>query len=410
MRVATILSVAAVAALLFVSATPTQAKSRKKKKDKNEYTDEQVNLRIKAGLEWLVDHQGPEGQWSYKDFSKHSKRVRAKKTFNLQWVKPGEEGGDSSDITNHDVAGTSLGLLCFAGSGYDHKEGDYKAYIRAAVLLLRKVQDNNGCFGQVGKACMLHDSAIATMAMAEIYGLSEDKVLKPVVDKGVEYLLKAQNPGSGWRYGVQPGQSDTQMTGWVLLALKTAKLAGIEADYETAWDGADKWFTKVSGEIDGKFHTGYMFPGDTSPRQQATASYAKTPSMDAVHVLCRLLSGDKKWGTKNKDLKEQAKLLMDSLPEWKENTVDLPYWYYATLALYQFGGKDWEKWCDKLTETLMENQRGYTDADTDTFEAVLDEFGSWDDVDAWYPVGGRVWSTAACTMMLQVIARYRRLK
>jgi hypothetical protein len=129
-----------------------------------------------------------------------------------------------------------------------------------------------------------------------------------------------------------------------------------------------------------------------------------------VHVLFRLFSGDKKWGIKNKDLKKQADRCLDDLPKFEDKQVDFQYWYFGTLMEYQYGGKDWDKWREAILPALLENQRGWADEDADTFEAILDEFGSWDAVGAWGPQGGRVWCTAASTLMLQVIARYMRLE
>jgi hypothetical protein len=200
------------------------------------------------------------------------------------------------------------------------------------------------------------------------------------------------------------------MTGWCLLALKSAKIAGIKADYDSAFESAGKFFESVTTETKGEIRTGYMYPGDSSPRTMGAQSFKATPAMDAVHVTCRIFSGQEDWTIKNKDLEEQAELFTDNLPEWEEYKVDLPYWYFATLALYQFGGKDWKKWEEALLEQLMENQRGWREEDKDSFEAVLDEHGSWDAIGAWHPLGGRVWSTAASTLMLQVIARYKRLE
>lgn len=46
------------------------------------------------------------------------------------------------------------------------------------------------------------------MATTAMYGLSGDALLKPMVDKAVQFILKAQNPGMGWRHGVKPGDND----------------------------------------------------------------------------------------------------------------------------------------------------------------------------------------------------------
>ena len=30
------------------------------------------------------------------------------------------------------------------------------------------------------------------------------------------------------------------------------------------------------------------------------------------------------------------------------------YWYYGTLAMYQFGGKNWDTWNESLRDTMYE--------------------------------------------------------
>lgn len=381
----------------------------KPKVTKPAYTVDDIDRRVTAALEWLVDHQGPQGQWSLKDFSGHSTRVRANKTHNLKWNKPGQADGDAAKTENRDVAGTALGLLCFSGSGHDHGQGKYKEFVAKAVQYLSKTQDSSGCFGQAGDACMVHDSAVATMALAELFASSSDETLKPALTKGVAFLLASQLDDGGWDC-LQSEYSDTQMTSWCLLALDTAKRAGIEAEYDKAWIGAARWFEKMTVEVSGVPRTGYNAPGSGSPRNQEARGWAATPDMDAVHVLCRLRSGDKKWDTKSKELKKQADVFLANPPVWQEKKVDVAYAYFATLALREYGGKDWDKWMDVLLPVLMENQRGWLPEDKDSFEAVLDEFGSWDAVDAWHSVGGRVWCTFAATRMLQAIADHKRPK
>jgi len=71
------------------------------------------------------------------------------------------------------------------------------------------------------------------------------------------------------------------------------------------------------------------------------------------------------------------------------------YWYYATLALYQSGGDPWRRWNEALQKNLLAAQR-------------LDGTwaGSWDPDPVWGRCGGRVYSTALCTLCLEVYYRY----
>ncbi len=408
-------------AMLAVSASPADSQSKPKPKPKETkpeeklYSADDINRRIVASLEWFCDHQGPEGQWSAKDYDSHTLRLRAAHTHNLEWVKPGQEGGDTCDDgmdNDADVPWTALTLLCFLGSGHVHTDGQYKSYVAKGLNYLRSKQGSSGLIGG-GHSSYAHNHAVATMALCEAFALSGDADLKPAAQKATEYLLAAQSKESGWRYGFDDGQADTQMTSWCVMAVKSAQVAGLEGDFAKFWAGIHKYLDSASADIQGNYRTGYM-PGNaggSSPRLRSAADWVSHPDSDAVNIAVRLLSGDKKWTPKSKELKSQAALILKDLPEWQDKKVDMAYLYFGTLGLHQIGDKkDFEAWKAPLLKALLENQRGWHEKDKDTFEAVLDEFGSWDAIDAWHAWGGRVGTTAMATLCLQVVARYERLK
>lgn len=405
-------------ALLVVVAAPTDSQGRPKPKPKAEervYTADDINRRIVASLEWFCDHQGPEGQWSAKAYDSHTLRVRALHTHNLEWVKPGEEGGDTCDEgfdKDADVPWTALALLCFLGSGHVHTDGVYKTYVAKGLSYLRSKQGSNGLIGE-GHCSCAHNHAVATIALCEAFALSGDADLKPAAQKAVEYLLAAQSKESGWRYGFDDGQADTQMTSWCALAVKSVQVAGLEGDFEKSWAGTHKYLDSASADLQGTYRTGYMAgnAGGGSPRVRSAADWVSHPDSDATNVTLRLLSGDKKWTPKSKELKGQTALLLKDLPAWADKKVDMAYLYFGTLGMFQMGDKkEFDTWKAPLLKALLENQRGWHTKDKDTFEAVLDEFGSFDAIDAWRAWGGRVWTTAMATLCLQVVARYERLK
>ena len=403
-------AIAAVLVGLFLLPSDSSARPSKKKKSSKSAYKPVLKYRIRAALEWLADHQQEDGSWSADEFAGSTQRKNAPQTHNLEFVKPGTPEGDRGKGDNRNIGPTSMAILAFLGSGYDHRTGIYKQTLRKALLHLRGTQGANGCFGRVGKGSPVTDHAVATQAIAEAYGLSEDSSLKPVVEKGVEFILAAQNDGAGWRYGIKDGQNDTQVTGWMVMALKSAKMAGFKADYDTAFEGASAWFDKVTGEKDGKFSTGYTGPSQGSPRTVGAQEWVDHPDMSAINFSCQILMRRKGWNSKHKTVKSQVSQCLKDLPKWKDKQVDFLYWYFATIGIYHVGGKNWERWEKAITKTLTANQRGWNKQDTDTFEAVLDEHGSWDSVGAWHGRGGRVWSTAAGCLTLQVVARYYRIK
>jgi hypothetical protein len=366
-----------------------------------------------AALEWLEDHQNREGYWSADGYDTDSTRESAAKTRNLEFVKPGSREGDCGWSQSADIGLTGLALLAFVGAGYDHKEGDYRAACRQAILYLRKLQDNDGCFGPKEDKHYVYCHAMATVAMAQAYGLSGDAVLKPMVSKACEFILSAQNPGMGWRYGVKTGENDTSVTSWMLLALKSAKLAGVELDTTKSYTDAAAWFKLATTEVDGAQTCGYDQTGGGNARLKSAQAYTQNSTMNAIYIFSMLTMG--KADLADATIKSMAAEFRnaDALPAWDHLKIDYYYWHYGTLALYQVGGPAWKSWTRALMPLLLRHQRGYCDADVaakQTTAETLDEHGSWDAVDAWGSAGGRVYSTAINAMTLQIIARAKRLE
>ena len=250
------------------------------------------------------------------------------------------------------------------------------------------------------------------MAMAEAYGLTMDRVLKPLATKAVEFILKIQNPGLGWRYGDKPGINDSSVTGWMVLSLKSHKMAGIEFDSSKCYADAAKWYDTVTIDYNGYPKCGYDSPASNNARLRSATDYDNNPSMDSIYVMSMLFMG--KADLKDKTIRALAKICVEQkyLPSWEHMRIDYYYWYYASLALYQVGGPVWKTWEKAMSKTLLDYQRGYHKNDKAqglTNKESLDEHGSWDPVGAWGSAGGRVYSTAINCLTLEVWYRYQRI-
>ena len=61
------------------------------------------------------------------------------------------------------------------------------------------------------------------MALCEAYGMTQDRELREPAQKAIDFIIKSQDPSrGGWRYRPQEG-SDTSVTGWQLMALKSPR-------------------------------------------------------------------------------------------------------------------------------------------------------------------------------------------
>ncbi|MCI0339761.1 MAG: hypothetical protein L0216_01205 [Planctomycetales bacterium] len=335
---------------------------------------------VAAGLRWLKNHQDPDGQWSCDNFQKNCKKNIC-------------EGKGSN--AEYSCGVTGIALLAFLGAGNSMRAGPYKEVVKKGLKYLVSVQSPDGCLGpKTGDGHYMYNHLICTMALSEAYGLSGmTPQLKAPAQKAVEFMMQAQNPYLGWRYGIRPGDNDTSMTGWAVLALKSAKLSELEVPPE-GFQGAKNWFDKVTD--DSFYKTGYTQKGDNGARLPEAQKFAPSEAMTAVAVTSRVFMGEPSDSPK---LKGGATLLKNMPPKWDpESTNDFYYWYYGTLAMFQMGGDFWKVWNTAMKEALVKTQRRGGDED-----------GSWDPSDAWGGAGGRVYSTAINILSLEIYYRYGKV-
>jgi hypothetical protein len=115
-------------------------------------------------------------------------------------------------------------------------------------------------------------------------------------------------------------------------------------------------------------------------------------------MLCRIFLGQ--LDSRRELIDRQAALLRAEPPRWDpaETTEDFVYWFFGSHAMFQ-AESGWEDWHAALSESVLAAQRREGDAR-----------GSWDPVDAWGPIGGRVASTALLALCLETPYRYALVK
>lgn len=312
---------------------------------------------VALALEWLERHQSSDGRWDADGFDNRC----------------GQCGGTTHIAA--DMALTSLSVLCFLAADHTHtKAGPYQDTVDRALDWILRHQEDDGDL-RTGESMYSH--GIGAIALAEGYGMTGDPKLEDAVRRAIDFINRARNRTvGGWRY--DPGQAgDTSVLGWQVMALKSAERAGVSVP-EGSYRVARKWLDRV---------TRPEYPGRYSYRPGQRPS----PAMTAEAMFARQILGAE---PAQVHMQRSADYLIANLPDWstQPNTY---YWYYATLALYQHQGQAWHIWNDAMTDTLVPSQR------QDGRVA-----GSWDPIDRWAKVGGRVYQTALCTLMLESYYRY----
>ncbi|MEZ6017730.1 MAG: prenyltransferase/squalene oxidase repeat-containing protein [Planctomycetota bacterium] len=343
---------------------------------------------LAAGLEWLRAHQDPDGRWDCDAFMKHDAL--------------GDRCTGAGD-PNHDVGVTALALLAFLGDGHTMRMGEHRDVVTRGIKWLRAQQDaESGLIGDALGHAFLYDHALATFALTECYLFDKSPLLKRTAQLAVNYVTRARNPYGAWRYDVPPvGDNDTSITGWMVLALKSAEDAGLRVDAE-AFLGAQNWLDEVTDPGTGR--CGYDRIGSVSSRVDGRNEDYPTASgeaMTAVALLCRVFMGESP--ESNPLLARHAEVLRRVLPVWTPESRgkgnDMYYWYYGSYAMYQLGGEHWRAWSKALKPAVVGSQRQEGGAAR----------GSWDPLGPWGWSGGRVYSTALMALCLEVEFRYGRI-
>ena len=184
----------------------------------------------------------------------------------------------------------------------------------------------------------------------------------------------------------------------ILTALKSAKMAGLRVS-DDAMDGARVWIEKATEPEYGR--VGYTARGTGPARPEGSEDLwpaEKSESLTAVGVLSRIFLGENP--KQSEAIQRGADLMLKSLPVWDEESgaIDMYYWYYGTLAMFQVGGDPWKKWLKAMEPAIVDTQR------KDGCAA-----GSWDPVGPWGGEGGRVYSTAVMVLCMEVFYRYDRV-
>ncbi|MDH3591384.1 MAG: terpene cyclase/mutase family protein [Planctomycetota bacterium] len=352
---------------------------------------DQTEGAVELGLKWLADHQDvdEDGKWDADEFMKHDSA---------------DDRCDGAGGQLYDTGVTGLALLAFLGAGYtdrgSRRENRFAQNVRMGLRYLMASQTEDGVFGTKATHNFIYNHSIATLAMCEAYWMTRNPRYKKPAQEGLNFLAMARNPYLAWRYVPRGGMNDTSVTGWCVMALKSGKFAGLEVDPD-AFEGARQWIDKMTDPNFG--NVGYDFPGGGPARpegKQDRFPQDKTESMTAVGILTRIFLGEDPKSSKL--IRLGAKLCAEKPPVWNpdDGSIDMYYWYYATLGLFQVGGKDWRKWNEAMKKAIVGNQHR---------KGSGRKIGSWDPIGAWGDDGGRVYSTACMVMCLEVYYRYDRV-
>jgi hypothetical protein len=239
---------------------------------------------------------------------------------------------DGSWHSNNAV--NALSLLAFMGRGHTPGRGPYRDVLeRGKKFLLSSTHKDNGYVS----FSSMYEHGMATLALAEMYGMDPDPDLERTLRKAVDLIIKAQSPSGGWRYQPHPGDQDLSVTVMQIVALRAANNAEIPVPAAV--------IDKAIGYVRSCGHArgGYGY----------TAGAGPGPPTTAAGILSLQLLGK----FDDRGVSRALETLRKYPVKWDASIQYFFYFhYYAIQASYQAGGASWNEWHPKVRELLLSKQ------------------------------------------------------
>jgi hypothetical protein len=303
---------------------------------------ERVNSAIDRGLEFIASKQRKDGGW------------------------------------HNNNAVNALAMLSYMGRGHVPGRGKYPDVLDKGKKFL--LASANPQTGYVSFSSM-YEHGLATLALAELYGMDPDPDLENKLRKAVALIEKTQSPIGGWRYSPAPDNQDLSVSVMQIVALRAARNAEIPVNSKVIEKAIA--YVRRCGAPTG----GYGYEGP-----------AAGPQTTAAGILSLQLLGQFNDPNIPKSMDFLKNYLKASSKEqWEASGLQYFYYfhYYAMQAHYQYGGKHWNDWHPRVREMLLERQN---------------KDGSWDVPSGTAETGAidpnRVYSTAMACLVLDIYLHF----
>ncbi len=254
----------------------------------------------------------------------------------------------------HETAMTALSALALAAVGHQPSAPSPEGVaLRKALgfLLSQGRQDQDGYFGARDSSRM-YGHGITALTLSALLGMgadaAQDAALRSACQRAVTLILRSQSMAKrpehagGWRYTPVSTDSDLSITIWQLMALRSAKNAGLDVPKE-AIDNAVAYLKRahVPNGKDWKTPAGFRYVQGSGP----------TWSTAAEGLLALQLSG----AYDAPEVASAAEWLLHNPPDpSKAKTLWFYYGtYYYAQGMYQRGGEAAAESAKRVHEVLL---------------------------------------------------------
>ena len=149
----------------------------------------------------------------------------------LRWLKKTQKTDGS--WAGNPVSNTGLAVLAYLAHGETPGKGEFGQTVELALDYLINAQTGEGDETRFrGADGNEYAFLIATYALSEAYGMTQNPNAKAAALKGLGRIVRNQSPTGGWDYKLNKTSTrdDMSFAGWALQALKAGKMAGLHPE------------------------------------------------------------------------------------------------------------------------------------------------------------------------------------
>ena len=284
----------------------------------------EVEVIYTRGLEWLTDNQTSEGNWT----------------------------GSQSGHGVGDTGICGMAVMAFLASGEDPNFGRYSEHLHRTVrYMVRQQKISTGYLPG-----SMYQHGFAMLGLAEAYGAVDDELMwegednagQRTIGEALELAVRCavtaqtKNRWGGWRYTPDSSDSDTSVSGAVLMGLLAARNAGIRVP-DDCIDKALGYYQKMTSKQGGVGYSG------------GVGGLGGSKNLQAISSLVMSIG-------RRKNLKEYEAVSKQVARNIEHSESSYPFYfrYYMAQALFQSDFEAWQRWNDRTMHQLksMQNEDG----------------------------------------------------
>ena len=239
------------------------------------------------------------------------------------------------------VGVSALSGLALMADGNLPDRGRYAPQVRRCLDFILDHVTASGLIAAETSHGPMYGHGFAALMLAEVLGSSHrDQDVHDALLRAVDLIVRTQNEAGGWRYQPVPTEADVSVTICQVMALRSARHAGLPVPVETI-DRAVQYVRDCQNP-DGGFR--YML-------RNGPAAWPRTAAGVATLYYA---------GIYQDEVIDQGLAWLLEHADPTSSAARTSHWYYghyyAMQAMYQAGGERWDAWWRSASEALLARQ------------------------------------------------------